>query len=273
MNIETSFDLKKGRSGEKIFAVALFLTLVVAATIAWFIFGLRQSDEDKTFMEAHNRYVRVADAAASQTMETFSAMAARLSSEMDTQAWVSALAANERDGGVRANGIFDASGSGTLSSGAALSAAQNPALRSAINSPYPHELVFGRSPFSGEKSPLYTAAFEDASGDTHVFIIEMDAAALSELLLREDPERDDILCVVAQDGSVIATSEEAPGILNLLKWAEGANAVEDLPQPLYVMLRDRIDGFGVFERDEGGFAMALTNVAGTDWMLVQIEMK
>jgi hypothetical protein len=90
-------------------------------------------------------------------------------------------------------------------------------------------------------------------------------------LLVDDPERKDTLLIVTQDGSVIAANKEALAITNLIQWAEGMSAKESPKVPLYVAIRDRIAGFSLYEGDEGSFRLAFSPVAGTDWMLAQIE--
>jgi len=267
MSLKTPVEIRKGRSGERIFAVALFLTLIVAAAVAWFVVAQQNAENaDKAFQSAHERFVGAADDAVTRLSIDFEYLSAQYAASMRAEpsnaGTIRSVARNLA--------VFDSDGKAALS-GIDVFAPQNPALRSAKNSPYPHDILFARSPFTGERAVLFTAAFEDVSGETFVLVMEAAETPLANSLLLKDPERKDVLLLVAQDGSVIVANQERPAISNLVQWAEKAAAKGEEPRPLYVLIRDRIAGFSTYESDDGAFRMAFSPVSGTDWMLCQIE--
>lgn len=267
MNIKTPIAQKKGQNGEKIFAIALFLTLVIAAAVAWFVLGQKAEDTNKTFKDAHERI-----------LQTVNETVARMLSDIDSISATYALtptrsepSADDPIGSMVLHfGVFDASENAIQPAGATVLAPRSPALQSAKNSPYPHDLLFSRSPFTGEKAILATAALDSPEG-TSVLVMELENAAFVKGLLPEDPERNDILLVVAQDGSVIMANQETPAIMNLNQWIETANAKDTSAEPLYIPIRDRIASLLIYESADGDFRLAISPIASTDWTLAQIE--
>lgn len=269
MNTRPPVELRKGRSGEKIFAVALFFTLIVAAAVAWFVVGPNVEDAEKAFQKAHEGYVRAADDAVTRLSIDFEYLATQCVASVPTRIELPSEAGSIKNV-AREFGIFNADGESALPAVNVI-APKNPALQSAKNSPYCYDILYARSPFTGEKAILFTAAFENAIGETFVLVMEADGVPFAENLLSGDPARQDILLLVAQDGRVIASDSKRPKIDNLIKWVEKTSSKEGEPQPLYVSIRDRIAGFSACESGGNAFRLGFSPVSGTDWMLCQIE--
>ena len=269
MNTRPPVEWSKGRGGEKIFAFALFLTLIAAAAVAWFVVGPTGEDAAKAFQKAHEGYVRAADDAITRLSIDFEYLAVQCATSVPTRIKLPSEAGSIKTV-ARDFGVFDANGKSILPAVKAF-APRNPALQSAQNSPYRYDILYARSPFTGEKAVLFTAAFEDAKEETFVLVMEAEAAPLASDLLSADPERSDTLLLVAQDGHVIASDSKRPTINNLINWVQKASPREPLPHPFYVSIRDRIAGFSTFDREGGAFRLGFSPVSGTDWMLAQVE--
>ena len=271
MNMEKPVITTKGRKGEIVFAIALFLTLVVAAAVAFFVFSHENKSAEKLFEKTHQDAVQQLSQALAGAADRADALV-ETCKEMEQAQMPFALQDFQDQNTLFSAAAFRKEGMGIDAKGQMFAAVQSDALQSALNSPYPAEIVYSLSPFAEQKQAMYTAAFEDKTDETIVIAAQLSLSLLLPDMFAGEENKAVATLVVSDTGEVIEASAGQEKIINLLAWFYEQPADAVLQQQLREDLRDRRAGMIVLSENQNvTHRIAYTPIEGTDWLIAQIE--